>query len=177
METMLPHAIASHRIPSRGVGLGVVALVCMLVTPVAEAQRAVPADPRVTARIGSDLSPRQAPHGGLALDVRAGWYARLGLVAEAGLVQVEDRWVGSRRVSATARFLLDPFGERRFGLYGGAGLALHDLAGAGAQGRFVLLAGLEGDAFRRSVVPALELSVGGGTRVALVLRPRRRDSR
>lgn len=178
-------ALPTQRLPisARALRRGVAgcALACaaasVLAASVAEAQRPVPADPRVTIRVGSDLSPRLAPHGGLALDLRAGWYARLGFVAEAGVIQVRDGWVGSRRVSATARFLLDPFGERRFGLYGGAGLAVHDVAGAGAQGRLVLLAGLEGDAFRRSFVPALELSAGGGARVALVLRPARRDSR
>ena len=141
------------------------------------AQRPVTPAPRLALMLGSDLSPRPAPYGGVALDFRAGWYARIGIAAEAGLVPEGQGWMGSRRLSASARFLLDPFGQRRFGLYGGAGVALHDVVGARAQGRLFMLVGIEGDPFAHAMVPAFELSVGGGARAALVLRPRRRDSR
>ena len=160
--------------PSRWIAIAV------LVTASAQtlqAQRPVGADPRAEFRVGSSLTPRVGPQVGIGMDVRAGWYARLHLAADAGAVQAQGRWIGRQQLSATARFLLDPFGERPLGLYGGAGLVLHRTALAEPTGALLLLIGVEGRAFARPLVPAFEVELGDGIRATLVWRARRADSR
>lgn len=146
-------------------------------TPSAQAQRPVGADPRAELRVGTSLTPHVGPQVGIGMDLRAGWYARLRLAADAGAVQVQGRWIGRQQLSATARFLLDPFGERPLGLYGGAGLVIHRTVDADPTGALLLLLGVEGRAFARPLVPALELELGDGLRATLIWRARRADSR
>lgn len=114
---------------------------------------------------------------GLGVNVRAGWYVRVG-----GAVAGGARWsdasapVGQVRADATLRFLLDPFAERRRGLYGGVGLSTTQLGGGGgAQApQLLVLAGLESQP-RGGRAWALEVGLGGGVRVGLVRRSARRD--
>jgi hypothetical protein len=155
-----------------------VAAVALLALPAAAwGQGPVSAAPRVEARIGNTLSPRAAPFAGMGVTVRSGWYARLGVAAEGGAQRAGDAWHPAGRVSASARFLLDPFGDRRVGLYGGAGLGWRFAEGAAGQGALFLVLGAEGNARTRRVVPAFEVTLGGGVHATLVLRARRADSR
>ena len=66
------------------------------------------------------------------------------------------------------RFLLDPFRQSRWSGYGGAGLSAlhteHDW-----RGYMLAVVGVEGPGGRR-FLPALEIGLGGGTRIGLVLR-------
>ena len=71
----------------------------------------------------------------------------------------------------------DPCGDRRVGLYGGAGLGWRFADRATGQGALFLVLGAEGNARRHRVVPALEVTLGGGVRATLVLRARRPDTR
>ena len=74
------------------------------------------------------------------------------------------------------RFLLDPFRERRWGPYGGAGVSAMymgaggSIGGSGAwRGYLLAVAGLEGPA-AHGILTSFEVGLGGGTRVGLVLR-------
>lgn len=158
-----------------------VGISCALAPRTLAAQRPVPADPQAEFRISATVSPRLAPHGGVGVNLRAGWYARLGVHLEAGATRVEDRWVASQRATLSARFLLDPFGQSRGGLYGGAGLSVRRVGDASPQGALVLLVGVEGraplGARRGALVPAVEVALGGGVQVGLVLRRGRADTR
>ena len=141
-------------------------------------QEATPA-PQVEFRAEGVLSPRAGALLGVGLNVRAGWYARVGLAAMAGASDGRAGTAGVQRLEGTARFLFDPFGERRRGLYAGAGLGVERVNGAGtAQARGLLLGvvGVEGGTVGR-VVPALELTVGGGVRLGVLLRTRRPQGR
>ena len=144
---------------------------------VAGAQQRVTADVQAELRLGAMVSPEPAPHAGVGVNIRAGWYSRLGISAEAGATRVAGEWRGSQRIAGTARFLLDPFGERRLGLYGGAGLGLHRVGEGPPRGVLLLLLGVEGRMRRGRLVPAFEVGLGGGVQLGLVLRPGRADSR
>lgn len=162
------------RAPPRWIAIA--ALACVT-APTLHAQRPVSADPRAALRLGTQISPRVGPQVGVGMDVRAGWYVRLHLAADAGLEQSQGRWLGRQQVSATARFLLDPFGERPLGIYGGAGLAVHRSVHGEPEGALILLIGLEGRAFARPLVPSLEVELGDGVRATLAWRAKRADSR
>jgi hypothetical protein len=128
--------------------------------------------PQWEAHAGVTAATVPAAHAGAGVNVRAGSYVRLGVAALAGAARAGGVTRASQRVDITARFLLDPFAERRTGLYGGAGLTARHDAGGAWKGSLVLLVGIEG-ATRGRAVPALELGLGGGVRAAVVLRTRR----
>lgn len=135
-----------------------------------------PALPRWEARLEGTASDAPGAHLGVGMSVRAGWYARPGLQLAAGALQGGDGvWRGSQRADLVVRFLLDPFGERPRGWYGGAGVSLQQVADE-RRGLLVLLAGVEGRA-RRGFRPAIEVGVGGGVRLGVVFRRTRPDSR
>ena len=109
-------------------------------------------------------------HLGVGLNVRADYYVRLGVALSAGAVRrADDAWVGAPRLDLTARYLLDPFGDRPRGWYGGGGVSVVQRPGESATAALQLLVGLEG---RRGskITPSVEVGVGGGVRVGVVLR-------
>jgi hypothetical protein len=111
---------------------------------------------------------------GAGVQIPAGYYARIGLVAAVG-VPIGDGADSVRhgldgRVDLLARFLLDPFRQADYGLSFGGGASLR--AEQGDRARPVLLAALdvEGRRSTRGVVPALQVGLGGGVRVGVILR-------
>lgn len=149
------------------------------------AQESVPALPQWEGHLVSVLSPAVGAMGGVGLNLRAGWYTRVGLSLTAGAVRSGSAWEGRQRLDATARFLFDPFAERSRGFYAGAGIGLEQRADGSARGLLLGVIGLEGATRRQDgaratvprVVPALELTLGGGARLGVVLRGRRRQGR
>lgn len=152
------------------------AVAALSAAPAVAAQERVTAMPQFEWRFATAASPDPGPFVGAGVNVRAGHYARLGVALDAGAVNDGEGWHAQQRVEATARFLFDPFGERARGFYSGAGLgAVRDDEGVV---RAVLLGvlGVEGRRDGR-IVPALELTLGGGARLAVVLRGRRTAGR
>lgn len=131
--------------------------------------------PQWEARLDATAATVPALHAGLGVHMRAGYYARVAVAGMAGAAWDDGTRRSSQRVDASVRFLLDPFGERPHGLYGGAGLTARHDAGESWRGSLLLVVGLEGAA-RGWTVPAVEVALGGGVRVAMVLRGRRRAS-
>ncbi len=135
-----------------------------------------PLAPRWEGRLEASAAEAPGAHLGVGIGVRSGWYARPSLTLAAGAVRGDDAvWRGSQRGDLVLRVLLDPFGERRRGWYGGAGVSVQQVAGR-SRGALLLLAGVEGQA-RRGMRPAIELGVGGGVRLGVVLRRVRPDTR
>jgi hypothetical protein len=149
---------------------------CVSARPIIAQQAEVRAD----ATLGG--SPVALVGGGLFVD--AGLYARVGVTAAAGVAWHDAeaaRQPGVRRaggvgeVAVMGRFLLDPLRQapRRVYVGGGLGARVRD-----DLPRYFLLAllGVEGRP-RAGVAPAAELGVGGGVRLAVVLRRTRPDRR
>lgn len=113
---------------------------------------------------------------GVGLNVRAGWYARLGLAAGAGARRDRGAFQATQRLDGTARFLFDPFAEGRRGFYAGAGLGVQRSASGEVQELLLGIIGVEGSPHGR-ILPSVEVTIGGGARVGVVLRSRRPQGR
>lgn len=132
---------------------------------------------RLLARVDAFLARSDAIHVGAGGTVDLGSYVRLDGVIAAGGARSGDEEVASGRAELLARFLLDPFRQARWGIYGGAGLiARHDDGPAGTSGYLTLIAGAElpGGGTTR---PAIEIGIGGGARLALTIRQGRPNRR
>lgn len=110
----------------------------------------------------------------------AGAYVRLGVLAGVGVASRGPGGLSGRvgvagEAAVVARFLLDPFRQAGRGVYAGGGVGVRAADGAGEP--FLLaVVGVEGRR-RGGLAPALEVGVGGGVRVAAVLRRARPDRR
>ncbi len=140
------------------------------------AQAAAPLEPKAEFHAAAVLSPRANPMVGLGVNVRAGWYSRVGLAALVGAAGSGGDWQLRQRLEGTARFLFDPYAQADHGFYAGAGLGVERAEGGQMQALLLAVVGVEGKAEGR-VVPAIELTVGGGARLGIVLRGRRGQGR
>lgn len=150
------------------------AVVALLAGASARVRAQAVSTPRVMPELRADvLFGRQAAvQVGAGAQIPLGYYMRLGLDGAVGR-RYDDAAPGSRldaRVDLLTRFLLDPFRQSRYGLSVGGGIGLR--AEPGDHVRPVLLAALdvEGRRWSSGWVPALEVGLGGGARVGLVLR-------
>jgi hypothetical protein len=132
--------------------------------------------PRLELR--ADAIAGRATHAQLGVGATGplGNYVRVDAVAAAGTAtRAGDTRFGARG-DLLVRFLLDPFRQSRWGPYGGGGVSALHADGVGWSGYVVALVGLEGPP-RGGFLPALELGLGGGTRVGVVLRRVRGEGR
>lgn len=135
--------------------------------------------PRLHAQSATAVQPELrvdvlAPHPaaaqlGAGLEIPFGWYTRLGLVVGGGAARDSGIVVGSGRADAIVRFLLDPFRESRWGLSFGGGVSVRYEPLRGWREYLAVVADVEGPA-RGPVIPALQVGLGGGARIGLVLR-------
>ena len=131
---------------------------------------------RLVARLDAFVARVDALHAGLGATTALGSYVRLDAVLAAGAARAGDETAASGRAELVGRFLLDPFRQSRWGVYGGAGLLARYDDGPGMNAYLTLLVGAELPGARR-LVPALEVGIGSGTRVALVVRRGRPNRR
>lgn len=113
---------------------------------------------------------------GIGATLQAGTYVRWGIIGGIGAAERGGSTVGTARVDGILRFHLDPFRESRVGLYGIAGASAMDDGSRQWEPRILLGVGIEGRR-RRGVVTAAELSLGGGARLAVVVRRARANRR
>ena len=144
-------------------------LASSLVTPLG-AQAPVRAMPQREGRLDAVLTPGGGVLAGVGVNRRFGWYARGGATLSVGAVRAGDGWAAMQRLEVVSRFLFDPFGEHRRGVYGGAGVAVRHLAGDVTRPELVLVAGVEGPRVGTAMIPAVEVSLGGGLRIGMVWR-------
>lgn len=134
--------------------------------------------PSVTPELRADLLAGHRPAvqlgGGVQLPI--GYYVRLGFIAAVG-VRIDDataRPVGSRstdgRLDLLARFVLDPFRQTRYGVSLGGGMSLRAEPGERARPVLLVALDLEGRRAGHGWVPAVQLGLGGGARLGLVVR-------
>ena len=114
-------------------------------------------------------------HAGVGVAWPVGRNVQLGVVAGAGETRGlpreadEDGHAPSGRAELVARFVVDPSGGAGVRWYGGAGAGALFVRGGRGQARVHVVAGVEARPRGRLRLGA-EVGVGGGTRVAVVLR-------
>ncbi len=135
---------------------------------VARAQNAPPAysEYRADAIVGRGTSAQL----GIGAVFPGGVYARMSVDGAAGATWRDGGTHASGRVDVIARFLLDPFREAPVGLSVGAGLSVPYVAGdTHVRPYLTFVADIEGRR-RSGLTPALQIGLGGGARVGIVLR-------
>ncbi|HUQ46591.1 MAG TPA: hypothetical protein VM033_08085 [Gemmatimonadaceae bacterium] len=130
--------------------------------------------PELRADLLAGHHPAAQLGGGVQIPI--GYYVRLGLIAAAG-VRIDDasaRPAGSRitdgRLDVLARFLLDPFRQTRYGVSLGGGMSLRAEPGERARPLLLVAMDLEGRRAGNGWVPAVQLGLGGGARLGIILR-------
>jgi hypothetical protein len=154
----------------------------LLLAGIAPAQSGPPL-PRLMneATVNGRWSRSNAVELGAGLIIPASPYIRTTLTAAAGYIWRDQVWARESRYEATARFLLDPFRQSRYGLSFGAGVGMTNSDGLYTRAnplgerpqrwRPFLLA--TGDLELRQtagLTPAVQIGIGSGIRAGLVLR-------
>lgn len=108
--------------------------------------------------------------GGVGASIPLGIYVRLGVDAAAGATWRDQTTRTSGRVDVIGRFLLDPFRETPVGLSFGGGVSVPYTDGdPRVRPYLTVVIDVEGR-MHGPVTPALQVGLGGGTRVGVVLR-------
>lgn len=132
-------------------------------------ETSTPAQPEV--RVDLLAGNRPAIQVGAGVQIPLGYYVRLG--ADAAVGARTGQVDGSRidgRVDVLARFLLDPFRQTAYGVSGGAGLSARVEPGERVTPLLLVALEVEGRRSARGWVPAVQLGLGGGARLGLILR-------
>lgn len=147
-----------------------VSLLVFVVTTVAGGQ--VPQQPvQVEGRLDGIFARTTGVEAGLGITVPAGIYVRSGLIAGIGA----GRHGVEGRTDLVSRFSLDPFRQSRWAPYAGGGLSgrYRSKLDGGSKAYLLIFLGVEGPLAVGQMsgwVPAVEAGLGGGARVAVILR-------
>jgi len=121
-------------------------------------------------RADAIVARQTAAQVGAGVVMPLGIYVRLSVDAAGGATFADGGTRASGRVDAISRFLLDPFRETPIALSVGGGLTVPYVDGQGRV-RPYLTAVIDVEGRRhRSITPALQVGLGGGARVGIVLR-------
>ncbi|MEP6491431.1 MAG: hypothetical protein ABJF01_02050 [bacterium] len=146
----------------------VVLLACLGLASRASAQQRPPsyAEYRADAIVGGGTTAQA----GVGAVIPFGVYARLGVDGAAGSTWRDGVARASGRVEAIGRFLLDPYREAPVGLSFGGGVSVPYVSRDVHLRPFLTaVVDIEGR-MRGPVTPALQIGLGGGARIGLVLR-------
>lgn len=133
------------------------------------------ADPEV--RLDAIFGRDGAAELGAGVQLPAGVYSRIGVIAAAGILRPFDAERGSGaselltgRLDVLVRFLLDPYRQSALGLSAGAGLTLRAIPHDRVRPRLLVALDVEGRRRANGIVPALQVGLGDGLRVGGILR-------
>lgn len=116
--------------------------------------------------------------GALGVQIPAGTYMRVGVLAGAGpTIDGDGASRAAGRLDVLARFLLDPFRQSRWGFSAGAGVSLRADPGDKARPRLLVAVDLEGRRTHAGVSPSVQVGLGGGVRGGFALRWNGRSTR
>lgn len=116
-------------------------------------------------RVDGIIAGVSALHAGAGVTMVSGTYVRGGIVGGVGF----SRDGLSGRIDGFARFHFDPFRQSRWAPYGGGGISGRFDRLAGARAFLLVLAGLDGPV-KNGITPSVELGLGGGARIGVILR-------
>jgi hypothetical protein len=109
-------------------------------------------------------------HAGGGITIPAGNYVRVGLIAAAGATRRDGASVFSARTDAIARFTFDPLREMPVALSLGGGVSVpYEVNGTRVRPYLTAVIDVEGRR-RGRFTPALQVGLGGGARLGLLLR-------
>jgi hypothetical protein len=144
-------------------------MIALLSSP---AMAQVPAGPLPQIRADLIAGARPAVQVGAGLQVPFGIYVRAGMDVAAGSrigeVATSSRLDG--RVDLLGRFLLDPFRQSSWGFSAGGGVSLRAEPGDRVRPLLLVALDLEGRRSPHGFAPAVQVGLGGGVRVGVVLR-------
>jgi hypothetical protein len=111
-----------------------------------------------------------AAQGGVGAVVPLGAYVRMSIDGAGGATWRDGGTKASGRVDVIGRFLLDPFREMPFGLSLGGGISVPVTQGdAHVRPYLTTVVDVEGRK-RGPITPALQIGLGGGARLGVLLR-------
>lgn len=145
---------------------------CALVMLARAAQAQEPAMPvRPELRLDGIFAQRRAAvQVGGGLQIPAGYYARIGVDGAVGPERSNGESQLSGRVDVIARFLFDPFRQANWALSAGGGISVIARRTSSVQPYLVGVMDLEGPRNDAGFAPVIQLGLGGGTRIGLLLR-------
>jgi hypothetical protein len=148
----------------------VAAFALLAAAPAARAQQPrIPLAPEV--RLDVVGTRPTSVQGALGVEIPAGYYVRVGLLAGGGpTIERDGTTRAAGRVDVLARFLIDPFRQSRWGFSAGAGVSLRADPGDWVRPRLLVAMDLEGGRSRGGLSPALQVGLGGGVRGGLGVR-------
>ena len=155
--------------PSRFLWCG---LILLALAPLAVAFGQVPEQAvQVEGRLDGIFARTAGIEAGLGLSFPSGIYVRSGLVAGLGA----GRHGVEGRTDFVARFSFDPFRQSRWAPYAGGGVSgrYRSSLDGGSRAYLLILLGVEGPLPRGRTegwAPAVEVGLGGGARIAIVIR-------
>lgn len=158
----------TRRVSGAGVPWSLAAALCLVAAPITRAQSIPPAyaEYRGDAIVGRGTSAQA----GLGAVFVMGTYVRTSVDAAGGATWRYDAARASGRADVIARFLLDPFRESRLGFSLGGGVSVpYESGDTHVRPLLTAVVDVEGR-LRGGVTPALQVGLGGGTRIGLVLR-------
>ena len=121
-------------------------------------------------RVDGIAARHPAIESGASLVIASGIYVRNALTVAGGITGRDSESSAVGRVEFVSRFLLDPFRESSYGLSVGGGFGVTNLAHVARWRPY--LAGVLDVELKSSpgLTPAIQLGLGGGARLGLVLR-------
>lgn len=148
---------------------------CAALAALAPALRAQVPRPSVQPELRADVIAGHQPavQLGAGLQVPMGYYVRIGVDGAVGVSTGGDAPTSGRadaRADLLVRFLLDPFRQSAYGLSLGGGLSARAEPGDRVRPRLLVAMDVEGHRSSHGLVPALQVGLGGGVRVGVVLR-------
>ena len=108
--------------------------------------------------------------GAVGVEIPAGWYVRVGVLAGAGASVDANESAPAGRLDVLARFLLDPFRQSRWGFSAGGGVSLLAREGEPVRPQLLVALDLEAPRSRSGVSPSIQVGLGGGVRAGIGLR-------
>jgi hypothetical protein len=107
---------------------------------------------------------------GGGVQIPAGYYVRVGVDVAVGGDFTKFSTETSGRLDLIGRFLFDPFRQSRWGFSAGGGVSLRVHEGDQVRPDLVALLDLEGPRTSNGIAPAVQLGLGGGVRLGVVVR-------